>query len=1014
MRPIYLEMNAFGPYAGRQIIDFRELKKRNLFLICGPTGAGKTTILDAMCYSLYGDTSGNERSGATMRSKFAADAEQTYVKFEFAIGQKLYRIIRYPQQYRRKKRGEGFMLDQASATLTEIDEKGSDLRVIATKNVETSVNDLLGFKSDQFRQVVLLPQGDFRKLLLANSTERQGIMQVLFNTQRYGRFQELLRERHDKIKEDNEEINKEIARILKAVQVENEEQLAQRRSGLSEHQQQAEEHKLQAMADRDAYQKIVTEAKVLATNWQTLKKGRQAMAELQEQAGAIAEKEAYSERLKKAQLLAEPCKNLDDIQTQGIKTHAESEVAATAASVAMASLQKAQETQSSIDMQETTQKADTAQLIYLQGLVEKVRHYAEVEKQYTRQQLEKDKLTGDLQQLTTDITARKEQLAKSDTLQEQLQQQLIQQETRKTEIAAVTERVAQETGIDTLQKKVAAGQEALQKDQAKLAQLTEQATQDRVDYEAVQAAFLKGQASLLAQDLGTDEPCPVCGSTRHPQLAVLPENLPQKTDVDRRKSLAEASEQKRQRQQMDVEAATATLKEQNRQLTELRQQYPAEGTLADWQQRLTVATQQEQEEQQKLVRLQKEVAKVKELTEDQKKLESRETELRTEVERARIAFAAAEATMKQAAAEVPKEYLQDTILQQVIQTLIEKVQKFEQARKMAQDGLRAAETENAKCQEKVRSLTEQVESFRQQYSAATAALKERVIAAGFGTVRECRDLQREVPKLPLIEKEVADYREKVQLLAGRIQQAEHDVADTAEPDMAAYEKTLEDKNKSADLLTREAAELKQQYDTVVKSDQEITAYHNRQGTLTEQYKSVGSMFDLVSGKSNGGVNFERYVLGALLDDVLTAANERLNEMSRQRYQLQRSQEWADKRKTFGLDIDVFDNYTGYARPANTLSGGETFLASLSLALGLADVVQAYSGGIHLDTIFIDEGFGTLDSDALDFALKTLLDLERGGRLVGIISHVPELRERIDAQLVIKKTDRGSTAAFELL
>ena len=161
------------------------------------------------------------------------------------------------------------------------------------------------------------------------------------------------------------------------------------------------------------------------------------------------------------------------------------------------------------------------------------------------------------------------------------------------------------------------------------------------------------------------------------------------------------------------------------------------------------------------------------------------------------------------------------------------------------------------------------------------------------------------------------------------------------------------------------------------------------------------------------INFERYVLGALLDDVLAAANERLQSMSRQRYTLQRSQSWDDKRvKQIGLDIEVYDNYTGYARPANTLSGGETFLSSLSLALGLADVVQAYSGGIHLDAIFIDEGFGTLDSETLDYALKTLASLRSGGRLVGIISHVPELKERIDARLAIHKTDRGSTSSFE--
>jgi exonuclease SbcC len=230
--------------------------------------------------------------------------------------------------------------------------------------------------------------------------------------------------------------------------------------------------------------------------------------------------------------------------------------------------------------------------------------------------------------------------------------------------------------------------------------------------------------------------------------------------------------------------------------------------------------------------------------------------------------------------------------------------------------------------------------------------------------------------------------------------------------VAAARTALDKAEKASQALGEEKGSLAAQYRRWQQGKAALAALQQEGRYLTEAYKTVGAVYELIAGKQTG-INFERYVLGALLDEVLAAANGRLQGMSRQRYSLQRSRLWDDKRvKQIGLDIEVYDNYTGYARPANTLSGGETFLASLSLALGLADVVQAYSGGIHLDTMFIDEGFGTLDGETLDYALKTLASLRSGGRLVGIISHVPELKERIDARLAVHKTDRGSTSSFE--
>ena len=337
---------------------------------------------------------------------------------------------------------------------------------------------------------------------------------------------------------------------------------------------------------------------------------------------------------------------------------------------------------------------------------------------------------------------------------------------------------------------------------------------------------------------------------------------------------------------------------------------------------------------------------------------------------------------------------------------------YEKDLQQCRDAVVAGERQAAKQQQEAQNWQHQVEVLRDRFSQGVQALRDRVVAAGFESVKACRAMQAAVGQIPELEAAVRQYDTQVQQVQGQLAQEEKAIGSQPRPDVAAARTALDKAEKASQALGEEKGSLAAQYRRWQQGKAALAALQQEGRDLTEAYKTVGAVYELIAGKQTG-INFERYVLGALLDEVLAAANGRLQGMSRQRYSLQRSRSWDDKRvKQIGLDIEVYDNYTGYARPANTLSGGETFLASLSLALGLADVVQAYSGGIHLDTMFIDEGFGTLDGETLDYALKTLASLRSGGRLVGIISHVPELKERIDARLAVHKTDRGSTSSFE--
>lgn len=1014
MIPLRLVMNAFGPYAGQEVIDFRDLGDRKLFLIYGPTGAGKTTVLDAMCYALYGDTSGDLRSGAHMRSEYASPKDKTYVDFSFAIGTKRYRIERSPEQEIAKKRGTGLKKEGAKAALYAIDDHDEDTAVIATKNVTAEIIRLLGFKSEQFRQVVLLPQGDFRKLLLANSSERQQIMQTLFHTQRYARLQALAKERHDAIQSEYSQTEQAITQQLQAAGVENEEALGAALTTQTAAVEKAKQDLTAANRTRDSYQQTVQDAQVLYSHWQSLKKSKALLQEIQGQAEDIEVKRKQIALLQQAKLLAEPCRTLDAIQEKGVHAGEKEKEASQAVAQATANAQQATQVMQDIVAQEGAYKENSNRLVQLRSLVPKTAAYKECCAAVTKAKTIQDQALHAWQGAVQALIDVRMQWEKCQQTATGYADTLRAYEQAKTAYTTLCERLDTERQLETMAQHLDKLRQEEKTLTARLAQASEKARADAVNYESVQVLFLQGQAAVLADGLGEGMPCPVCGATHHPHLAIRAEHMLQKEDLERCKKIAETSEAARQKLTVESAALDAKIAAETMQYDRLRQQYPVEGTVADWQGR-TAAQHETVETLAKRAATQQQAQdQATALQQTVKDKEQAEQALRSEKEAALLAFTKAAESQVKAEEDIPALYRDERVLQHQIEGLSKEITAYEQARETSRAAWTQATTEVARWQEQQTLWQTQVTQLRQEYTDGVKALKARVQAAGFASVTACRQAQQDVPQLEELQRTVDAYTASLQQVQGQIAQEQAVINTQLEPDMEPYQAQLRAYNEQCRILSETVASQQSVVQQLTKTTKAIAAYRIAQEALTEQYKAVGSLYDVISGKTTG-VNFERYVLGALLDEVLQVANLRLDEMSRHRYELQRSQAWDDKRvKQIGLDIEVFDNFTGYARPANTLSGGETFLASLSLALGLADVVQAYSGGIHLDTMFIDEGFGTLDGETLDFALKALLELKQGGRLVGIISHVPELRERIDTRLAVHKTDRGSTASFELL
>ncbi|WP_296919557.1 AAA family ATPase [Megasphaera sp.] len=1012
MIPIYLEMKAFGPYAGTEIVDFRRLKDHKLFLIYGPTGSGKTTILDAICYALYGSTSGDIRTGSYMRSEYATPDEPTSVSFRFAIGRKYYRIDRSPEQQIAKKRGDGLKKASAQAALYETDTDGGDEKLLAAKNVNAAVEELLGFKADQFRQVVLLPQGDFRKLLLANSGERQQIMQTLFHTQQYAKLQALAKERHDELESRHEQVARDREQCLLNLGIDDEEKLPQREQEFRNQEASVSEKWHKAEGERSTRQKEFQAAQALEAHWKLWEQKGKEAAELEGKAELFENKRQRIDVLRKAEVLAEPCRHLDELEREGKAAAKAADKANEAAQQAAADLKSAKEKMEALSKQEGAYKAAGEEQVRLTGLKDKADSYydhcllvkklngeaAFAEQEWTKARGKKETEKAALEKAREALST----LADKALLAEQVKQQC----------QALTDHVSREKEAAALSLQKEDSLKQWQHLQSALEKAAQRARDERVAYESVRAAFLQGQAAILAADLADGTPCPVCGATNHPMPAIPPDDLPTRDDVERRQKAAETSEQGRQKLEVDTKAAETAYKALEGQYDHLRQQYPQDVSLKELEAELKAA-------QKTRADLEKALAQGDDLrravSDGEAKLsqwEGAEEEARKALEDAKTKAVKAGETQAHLEAELPEAYRDPTALGRRLAELKQHLKDYEEALQKSRDHLVSCERQGAQRQEEARNLTQQVLTLRSRFKQDYHDLGQRVSEAGFASVRACRDMQPSVKDIPILEGEVRQYETKLQQVRGQLEQEKAAIDGKSRPDVPALEKILTEAEKTSRDLAEERGRLSATFSQWQQEKKKLLALGKDEADLVEAYKTVGAVYDLIAGKQTG-INFERYVLGALLDDVLAAANERLQAMSRQRYTLQRSQSWDDKRvKQIGLDIEVYDNYTGYARPANTLSGGETFLSSLSLALGLADVVQAYSGGIHLDAIFIDEGFGTLDSETLDYALKTLASLKSGGRLVGIISHVPELKERIDARLAIHKTDRGSTSSFE--
>ena len=1053
MKPLRLEMTAFGPYPKEVILDFAVLANQSMFLITGPTGAGKTSILDAMVYALYGQTSGGLRDGSDMRSDYADATTPTSVVFEFQVGDHRYRMERTPKQELKKKRGTGTRVVLATAAISEWIDEEWKLLTTKAQEIRDYVQQIIGFRVDQFLQVVLLPQGDFRKLLVAPTSEREVLLHTIFKTSVYKRMQDVLKEELTKATVGIQDTLQKVEFLLGTYAVDTLQDLVvlveEDRKLLFDHEEERKEKQEQCDVLQTAYAKYETYANLVSRKDQY----SQALGTHQEGEPAhLALGEAISrwERLQEVRRSMKDYERLQDIfRTDNEKL----EVLKTSLQSVEGSLQTLESKWKQLIAQEETYAKQQEQYHQLQALQQEVEWYGELVTKRTDIEALKAQQVEQQQALQQELTTSQAELELHRKTLEGIKTELQSYTSLGEEKLCISELRSWWDSLKGVVNKLQTAWDARNLHSQQLDKEHHVCKTREGLYHHNEQLLRQHQAYEVSLQVEDDAPCPVCGSLEHPQLAQAPSEDIVRETVDRLRQEFQASQTQVATIETKLSHSEEEVERYSKEWNRLCETYPKVtagvqrksilqlGNILDnavqakeietvlerlswWDANVTEThvdktfklIQQElvQGEAGKLA-LEKSLETLKQTIQiEEANIHAKQLELRTlegqleslqqevqhvTTEMSRIETSIAPFTVETYTAEV--------------KDLADSLKRYEVDRKEVGEG-------RQKYQEKKVALTAEVGTLKEQQDRMAQDIEflgkdiEQVLEAESLTIDTFKQESYAFDELPVWKETFSAYHNESLRLTSLLEGVQQDLASYATVPEEIRKESVESLQQELKNLGEVIGTLKSQVTAKEKTIQEIAKLEADTKELSDRRAFIFGLADLANGGDSGmkGVSFERYVLGAILEEVLCAANLRLHDMSRGRYRLERSVEEGG-RGARGLDIAVFDAYTGASRPANTLSGGETFLASLGLAMGLADVIQSYAGGIHLDTMFIDEGFGTLDPDTLDVAMETLVALQSQGRLVGIISHVPELQHQIGAHLVVTKTDEGSRAYFQV-
>ena len=1017
MRPIRLTLQAFGPYAGREVIDFQNAIEAGLFGIYGQTGSGKSTIFSGMTFALFGEAMKSEQESVSLRSDHADPNLTTEVEFVFDVGERRFVAFRQPEQMRPKHHGggetrsthEAFLFDATGLATDDITDKHRG-KIIAEKKVravDKAIIDMLGYGSDQFRQIVVLPQGRFEKFLSANTRERLTILRELFDV---SLFQAIMDNLKSEAADAERHIQQEREFCVRQLQEEDFESVDALIGGIEESQiflKSLLETEEQAKKAEKKAQTKLRQAESLEEKFTVAEQAKKILSELTKEKNKI---ETLSKRVQRAEL----AKTLLDPEAKVDETRSEvgdSEIKLGEVQEASAEAHELAEN-ATIALQEEIERSDETDAL---------RHKREELERFGKI-LEKAEKSEEL--IETAIEAKNEAAETLEETEDNLERlcEDSQEKVKKlnTERKNSTLRAKIDLNISRLSSshdKAVVFEEAetnaltAQKDVDRQTPLTKKAIKQAdaalKRFESAEQDLSNVQAVHLAQKLKTGSPCPVCGATEHPAPA---------TGNTKSAGLDQAFREAKSAHQEAVKIANeaskklagmnATLKERQKRLNKLaRPKEPSK----------SLATKMEHERAKrdklgKAFNIEAAERKNDQLGKEIATLEKTRDKQRKALEKCREKVTTTKAKHEQTLSEVPKEMRDPDALETALETTIETLEQLEEAKVEAEEAAKETREKAIEAKKDVESADRFLKECRKRLNKAEKDFKNRLSKAGFSE----KGYQSLKPAIKTIEDDretVEEFRRNLKSATDANTEASKQIKTLSRPDMQHikdnHEKAMENLTTATEERTNAGSRvnrLTQLRDSLAETMQRL----DEDETASEHLRELAA---LTNGQNPHKLTLETYAIGAMFDHVLESANLRLGPMTLSRYQLERDLEGTG-RGNRGLGIRVSDVHTGKSRPTSTLSGGETFIAALALALGLADVVEGASGKVRLDTIFIDEGFGSLDTEngsgTLDQVLQVLNNLVCQSRAVGLISHVPLVQEAIPNGFYVRKGLSGSS------
>lgn len=928
MKPLKLTMSAFGSYAGKNVIDFTG-QQQGIFLITGDTGAGKTTIFDAITYALYNQTSGGERNGNMMRSQYAQPETETYVELEFLYRGQTYRVRRNPDYKITKTLKNGKIREQKVPHSVELTLPDGTVFPEKKNATDAKIIEILGLTADQFSQIVMIAQGDFLKLLYTKSDERKMIFSKLFRTDIYWKIQENLRrksmEMDERIQENDRAFEQEKSRIILLPESE-ELPLDELVERLRERLKDALKEQNLRRANVEELNKKITKYEEINKLFVSLEKIRQNGKELEARQAESKERRQQIENARKADkvLVAEQ---------QNLRQQQEVEQSAQAIAKMTETLANDQEMFETLKTQqqeaEAKQKREAADIQKkMLALEQSFPSYEALQNARSEEQQAK-KVWEDLGKISEESFHKKKAGIAALKEQQKRQEQVVEQ----------TKKNWEQTSLS--------------------------ASESAKHYEHMYEAFLKEQAGILAENLSAGCPCPVCGSTVHPDPAKLSDHAVTELEVEQAKKTRAAAEEKRDLAYAAFEAE----KTEKQKLAQAVEKEEADFVLAQ-----TIAKQQRKEAEQNYVSLQKTAEQI------------REKLVYPSLAEAKKQYAAMQKALEAAEQEIAKKRQKVSELAEAMNTL---------------KGQKLAEEENQKTAKKLAVKTEK------EY----AKLLEKSGFVSEETYHLAILPERSRSKL---EREEKEYESQCLRQQSEQKLLEKQVSGKTYTDTTELNEQLKAEKQALKEAEKTYMELHTAYENDRSVLQNCAVYLEKGKKLESEDQVIKSLSKTANGRLSGSakIDFETYIQRQYFKQIIHEANKRLLTMSNHQFILKLKEEANTGRKTNeGLDLSVYSLVTDSERDVKTLSGGESFLAALAMALGLSDIVERSAGAIHPDMMFIDEGFGSLDAQSRQQAIEVLGELAGDSRMVGIISHVTELKEQIDRKLVVSRTDKGSRAVW---